>query len=318
MKHHLRILLLLALTTISSFAADAGKLTVTWFEMKAHGLATLLETPSGKVYLIDTGADDKKLEYNTARDNVSPFLKAKGYKQIEGIAISHPHGDHFGGLEWWLQNWPVKQMVDSGYTGRGLGNSYTRLRALAKEKGAEYIAITAGQKLAWDKDLSIEVLSPPKSFLETDSDPKKTEDSVLVNGNSMVLRVQHGDNVFLFPGDSYGMGQQYMMTNTPPAKLKATVVTAPHHGNSTDPNFADATHPKFVVVSCLADYPQKPVRSPAALAASIFGAYGAKTYATPWNGNISITSDGKALSVKTEREHVTPAATEPAKAIVKP
>lgn len=306
MKFFFRIFLALTLLTgLNASAADSGKLTVTWFEMKAHGLATLLETPSGKVYLIDTGADDKKLEYNTARDNVAPYLRAKGYTKIDGIAISHPHGDHYGGLEWWLTNWPVKQLVDSGYKGRGLGNGYTRLRELAKERGAEYIAVTAGQKLEWDKDLSIEVLSPPKEFLELDADPKATEVSALVNGNSMVLRVQHGDNVFLFPGDSYGMGQQYMMTNTPPAKLRATVVTAPHHGNSTDPNFADATHPKFVVVSCLADYPQKPVRSPAALAASIFGAYGAKTYATPWNGNISITSDGKTLAVKTEREHKT-------------
>lgn len=304
MKSLFRYLVVLCLLATSQLrAAESGKLTVTWFEMKAHGLATLLETPTGKVYLIDTGADDKKLEYNTARDNVAPYLKTKGYKQIDGIAISHPHGDHFGGLEWWLTNWPVKQLVDSGYAGRGLGNGYRRLRELAKEKGAEYLPLTAGQKLNWDKDLSIEVLSPPKAFLETDSDPKKTEDSVLVNGNSMVLRVQHGENVFLFPGDSYGMGQHYMMTNTPPAKLRATVVTAPHHGFSTDPNFAEATHPKFVVVSCLPDYPQKPVRSPAALAEGIYGAYGAKTYATPWNGNISITSDGKSLSVKTEREH---------------
>jgi len=308
MKSSLRAFIAIAVFfCLSVSAAEQGKLTVTWFEMKAHGLATLLETPSGKVYLIDTGADDQKQDYNTARDNVAPYLKAKGITKIDGIAISHPHGDHYGGLEWWLMNWPVKQLVDSGYKGRGLGNGYSKLRDLAKERGAEYLAVTAGQKLEWDKDLSIEVLSPPKEFLETDSDPKATETSALVNGNSLVLRVQHGENVFLFPGDSYGMGQKYMMTNTPSAKLRATVVTAPHHGNSTDPNFAEATHPKFVVVSCLADYPQKPVRSPAALAAGIFGAYGAKTYATPWNGNVSITSDGKTVSVKTERDYTPPA-----------
>lgn len=302
--------LCLALSLLASFtlsAAETGKLTVTWFEMKAHGLSTLLETPSGKVYLIDTGADDRMLNYNTARDNVAPLLNSKGYTKLDGIAISHPHADHYGGLGWWLTNWPVKQVVDSGYNARGLGNEYRQLRALAKDRGAEYLALTAGQKLDWDKDLSIEVLSPPKEFLETKSDAKDIADNVLANGNSMVLRVQHGENVFLFPGDSFGMGQQYMMTNTPPAKLRATVVTAPHHGNSTDPKFAEATSPKFVVVSCLADYPQKPVRSPAALAAGIFGAYGAKTYATPWHGNVSITSDGKTVSVKTEREYTPPA-----------
>ncbi len=316
----LAALLLTLLLSLTASAADSGKLTVTWFDMKVHGLATLIETPSGKVYLIDTGGYDKKLDYNAARDTVAPLLKAKGYTQIDGIAVSHPHADHYGGLEWWLTTWPVKQMVDSGYEGRAQSDDYRKLRTLAKERGGEYLVLSAGQKLAWDKDLTIEALSPPKELLELNSDPKKISDHGLLNGNSLVLRVQHGENVFLFPGDAYGMGQRFMLTNTPPAKLRAKVVTAPHHGFNTSPEFAEGTHPEIVIASCLADYPGSPIRSPAAQAVKMYEPVGAKVYATAWHGNIQIISDGKTVSVKTEREYAPPPApaTESPKPAAKP
>ncbi|HSH94470.1 MAG TPA: MBL fold metallo-hydrolase [Roseimicrobium sp.] len=295
---------ILIAAALSASAAEPGKLTVTWFDMKVHGLATVLETPSGKVYLIDTGGVDKKTDYIAARDVVAPFLKSKGITKIDGIAISHPHADHYGGLEWWLTNWPVKQVVDSGYEGRAQTEDYRKLRALAKERGAEYLAISAGQTLPWDKDLNIEALSPPKELLALDSDPKKVSDHSLLNGNSLVLRVQHGGNVFLFPGDAYGVGQRFMLTNTPPAKLRSTIVTAPHHGFNTSPEFAAGTSPKIVIASCLADYPGSPIRSPAAQAEKMYGPVGAKVYATAWHGDIRIVSDGKTFTVKTAREYV--------------
>jgi len=48
------------------------------------------------------------------------------------------------------------------------------------------------------------VLSPPAEFISLDADPAKVSEHGLLNSNSIVLRVQHGKNVFLFPGDSYG------------------------------------------------------------------------------------------------------------------
>ena len=77
-----------------------GKPTVSWLAMPVHGLAVVLETPSDKAFLIDTGGVSAKPDYNAGRDTIAPFLKARGYGEIEGVAISHPHGDHYGGVEW--------------------------------------------------------------------------------------------------------------------------------------------------------------------------------------------------------------------------
>ena len=291
------------LTTLSLHAAALGKLTVTWFDMKVHGLAVVMETPSGQVFLIDTGGRDEKAGYIAARDAVAPWMKVQRHKEIAGIAVSHPHADHYGGAEWWLTNWRVKQFVDSGYEGRAQTDDYRKLRVLAKKsRGAEYRTAHAGQKLDWDKDLDIEVLSPPKEFLELQSDPKKISDHGLLNGNSLVLRVQHGANVFIFPGDAYGMGQRFILTNLPPDHLRATVVTAPHHGFNSGPEFVQASRPKVVIASCLADYPGSPIRSPADKTVEMYSPVGSQVYATCWNGNIQIVSDGKTFTVKTERE----------------
>ena len=41
------------LLVLHSTRAEGGRLTVTWLDMPVHGLAVVLETPSGKTYLID-------------------------------------------------------------------------------------------------------------------------------------------------------------------------------------------------------------------------------------------------------------------------
>ena len=108
---------LLALFILSPAWLHAeGKLTVTWLAMPVHGLAVVLETPSGKAFLVDTGGVKEKPEpsYNAGRDTITPFLKARGYSEIAGIAISHPHADHYGGVEWLINNWPVKRYIDHG------------------------------------------------------------------------------------------------------------------------------------------------------------------------------------------------------------
>lgn len=78
----LAVLLALALT------ATAKNLTVTWFEMPVHGLAGVLEAPSGKVFVIDAGGRDAKSGYDPGRDTIAPFLKAQGHAAIDGISIS--------------------------------------------------------------------------------------------------------------------------------------------------------------------------------------------------------------------------------------
>ncbi len=302
-------ILLFAISALS--AGEKGKLTVTWLDLPVHGLAAVMETPSGKVFLIDTGGTRSSPEYNAGRDAIAPFLKERGYDRIEAISISHPHGDHYGGAEWLLNNWKVGQFIDHNYEGRGQSLSYTRLRGLAVERGGVHTAVHFGDKLDWDSELSVEVLSPPADFLDPNSDPAKVSDHGLLNSNSIVLRVQHGKNVFIFPGDSYGgTFEKHIKANVPPEKLKATVLTANHHGFNPGYDFPKLVMPKYVVASCLADYPGNAnttnPRSPGDNAMKFYGALGAQVFVTAFHGNITAVSDGTTVTMTQQHERVQP------------
>ena len=302
-------LLLCLAMGLCSADAENGRLTVTWLELPVHGLAVVLETPAGKTYLIDTGGFELKADadYTAGRDTIAPFLAARGCKKIAGISISHPHGDHYGGASWLLNNWKVGTFIDNGYEGRGQSPSYTQLRRLAAQRGAIYRVVHAGDTLDWDPALSVEVLSPPAEFLSVTDDPAKISEHGLLNSNSIVLRVQHGKNVFLFPGDSYGgVFERYLQAAVAPEKLATTVLTAPHHGFNPGIQFPKMTHPQIVVTSCLADYPGNAntpnPRSPGERATKVFGAMGAKVYVTAWHGNVQAISDGEGVKMSSQRE----------------
>lgn len=278
---------------------DPGKLIVTYLDTMDHGLAVALRSPSGAVYLIDTGP--RSARRDSGRDTIAPLLKARGIDEIAAIVLSHPHADHFGGATWLLDNFKIKRLIDSGYDARGMSNAYRDLRRHAGDRGVAYQTAVAGDRLEWGDSLEVDVLSPPREFLGIDADPARISEHGLLNGNSLVLRVRHGKNVFLFPGDAYGIGQRYMLENVKRDRLATTVLCAPHHGFNCSPEFAEATRPAIVVASCLDRYENSEVTSPGARAGEVFGKVGSKVYVTAWHGDVEVVSDGETYTVKTSR-----------------
>jgi beta-lactamase superfamily II metal-dependent hydrolase len=306
---------LLGLLRISSSApaaegaarADQRPCIITWFETGAS-TAVALETPAGRVFLIDAGgvraATEAAPDYNAGRDTLAPFLRKRGYQVIDGLLLSHVHGDHMGGAEWLLQHWRVGQFLDHGYpaTAKGMSESYLRLRELATNNGGTYRAVRAGDVLDWDAALQVEVLAPSAgTFAEPDDGSHS-----LLNMSSLVLRVQHGENVFLFPGDAY-----HAAKDIAPQKLKCTVLTAPHHGFHPDTSsFTQLCGPSYAVVTCAADYANNAgtpyPRSPGRFSLEKYGALGIETFVTAFDGDITARSDGRTVKMTTQRPRVIP------------
>lgn len=114
-----------------------------------------------------------------------------------------------------------------------------------------------------------------------------------------MLRIHHGANAFLFPGDNHGIAAQSESIGS--EKLKCDVLVAPHHGLNSSPAMAAATRPKIVAVASLKEY-LNPTIHPFELTSDAFTPGGAEVYATWAHGDITIMSDGRTLKTTTARK----------------
>lgn len=274
-----------------------GQLKVTVLDFKTHGLAVVLETPGGKTWLLDTALGPKD-SYYAARDVIDPFLKRSGIKILDGVVISHPHADHYGGLPFLFENYQIALLVDGGYDEISGGEMavYRKLRAQYVERGGKSVVVGIGSRLSLDPELDVEILWPPKGLFRPEN---KADDHDLYNCNSVVLRVRHGDNVLLFPGDNHALANTAKAVGA--EKLKCDLLVAPHHGIESSPQVALLTSPKFVLVSSIEQYRPSLVR-PYELTKGAFAGVGSTIFATWAHGDITVVSDGKTLKVSTARK----------------
>ena len=106
-------LLLLALLFVPSGKAQAQSrpLDIYWIDVEG-GAATLLVSPSGESFLIDTGwmVGDRDAK------RVYAATQLAGLKKIDYLLISHFHADHVGGLAALSKMIPIGKFYDHGDT----------------------------------------------------------------------------------------------------------------------------------------------------------------------------------------------------------
>ncbi len=297
--------------------SDLGTFTLTCLPMRdvggGNGLAIVLRTPTGRVYLYDTGngyptENGWRGNYNAGRDTIWPYLQSNGVRSIHGVFISHAHYDHFGGLLWLAEHVPIGQLIDSGYRFDGRMDEsyrrelqdYERLRARFRKQG-KYRKATAGAKLSIDPHLEVQVLAPPEEYFGDPVPEKRPPNDppahYLVNANSLVLRIRHGDVVFLLPGDIQRLDQEHSLLPFVPAEaLRCDVLVAPGHGLHVTKAFAQRTRPKLVLASVLRRFAR------GLEARRRFEPSGARVLVTSTDGLISVRSNGHRFSFQaTER-----------------
>jgi competence protein ComEC len=307
-------LLLLWAAELPADTKAEGKLIVTCLQIpdtqRGAGLAIILQTPSGKTYLYDTGVGYPEGagwagDHNTGRDLIAPFLARHHIRELDGVAISHAHYDHFGGLLWLADHVPIRKLYDSGYTFTGECtpnyavelNDYEKVRKKFSDRPGAYEAVRQGDRLDWDPALEVEAISPAKGFyLEPHPERRPKNDPpahYLVNANSLGLRIRHGGIVFLLPGDIQAEDQlQSLLPAVPAEKLRCHVLFAPGHGIHSVPEFAMATRPEVTVASVFARYGRG---SPAP---RVYGQVGSRVLITGIDGSVQFISDGKTYSTE--------------------
>jgi len=112
------------------------------------------------------------------------------------------------------------------------------------------------------------------------------------NNRGLVLRLDNGDDTFLFPGDIEKDYEEHILEKK--ELLKADVLLLPHHGlrSSGSPRFMEAVGARYSVVSTGKKEPFPPVQ---------YQDSGGHIFSTARHGSILFLSDGKNITVRPYR-----------------
>lgn len=271
------------------FALEGNDILKVTFLNVRQGDSTVIQTPDGKVILIDGGQSATSYSpFDAGKEVVLPYLEKEGIKKIDMVVITHPDYDHVGGLVSVVNSGiPIGAVYDTGIP--HTTNVYNQLLDSIKARKIPLKVPEKGELLDWGNAVTARVLAPQVP-------PEKRTHESNLNEHSIVIRMEYGDVSFLLTGDCEH-GCENIIINSG-ARLKSTFLKAGHHGSKTacDCLFYYLVDPEVVAISCgkrnKFDHPHwGPIK--------LFRESGSQVYRTDFHGHITVTTDGESYEVIT-------------------
>jgi competence protein ComEC len=213
---------------------ETKELQITFLDV-GQGDACLIEIPNGKTVLIDTGP--KNQNYDAGEQTIIPYLKRRNIKQLDAIFISHSHEDHSGGIESILLGLPVKKIVAVNFK-----QPEENYLSVCDSLNIPIHYVSAGDSLNFLQPLKLQVLSPFQFMINENSGFDENE-------CSLVISIQHGNNLFLFCGDIEKRTENLLKDLS--TYLDCDILKSPHHGSKTSNTFEflKRTSPNYSIIS---------------------------------------------------------------------
>ena len=221
-------------TTLPDSAVSESNSSTSTSQVEVHFINTgnsdsILIKDGVKAMLIDGGDtdDDQK---------VMEYLKAQNIQSLEYIIASHPHADHIGGLDTVIKTFPTQYLFVAN------GDADTKVYR-------DFI------NAAMDKNLQPSVPLEGKQFKLENSyfEVFNTNGGSTTNEQSLVIRLTHGEDTFLFTGDAEKETEAEILNQMTGVDL----LKVGHHGShsSTTDGFLEQLSPTYAVI--LAANPNK-------------------------------------------------------------
>jgi beta-lactamase superfamily II metal-dependent hydrolase len=269
-----------------------GRLTMTVLDV-GQGDSIVLETPSKRVILIDGGGHSDSLpgpgSSDPGQEVVVPFLRHEGINRVDVLILTHPHGDHVGGLPAVLRAEDVGVVLD-GTCLPYPTPSYQEFLQLIKDRHIPYRHAVRGMRIDFGDGVTGEILNPPADGLPYGvGDDDKT-----INNYSAVLRLTYGHTHFMLDGDAEEEAEANMLAAYPASELTADVLKVGHHGSrnaSSDP-WLNTVQPRYGIISCGL---HNAFGHPHEEALQRLAAHNVQTFRTDLDGAVTITSDGQTI-----------------------
>ena len=191
-----------------------------------QGDAVFIESPSGFQTLVDTGRGNKVLQ------ELGKVMRLND-RDIDVVIITHPDGDHIGGLMSVLKRFAVRHIIIPDT------DDINRTHTTAAWKSARIIVPPVPSRLTLPDGTVFEFL--------WGIDNKHMSES---NARSIVVRIAQGDRSVLLTGDIPAAIEQELVARHGDA-LHSDILKLSHHGSKTSshPLFLKTVAPSTVVVS---------------------------------------------------------------------
>ncbi|MDO5517385.1 MAG: ComEC/Rec2 family competence protein [Clostridium sp.] len=260
----------------SGNSAVTGTLEVSYLDV-GQGDSAYIKV-NGYDILVDAGpkSDEEKLLAQLEEKNIDDF---------EIIIATHPHEDHIGGMKKVFDRYDVESfyMPKVSHTTKTFENM---VNAVANE-GIKIQQIKEGMTFDLGNGARIDVYSPIYESYEE------------FNDYSPIMKLTFGETELIFTGDAEAHAEADVVAKYP-NDLHGDVLKFGHHGSSTSSSeeFLQSVDPDYGIISCGAGnkygHPHKETLQK-------ISKYDIETYRTDTQGQITLTSDGKNISIKTQK-----------------
>jgi competence protein ComEC len=267
----------------SPAASSGGILTFAVMDV-GQGMSVVVVTPDGYSMVVDGGKSGERV-----RQEVIPYLQAKGVNQIDYVVMTHPDQDHIGGLPALLEAMPVRAWVDPVI--ETTNQSYEKALQIVQQRNITPIRAKRGGTLDLGPQVSAEILWPPDPLYAPQSESAD-------NNNSIVIKITYGDTSFLITGDIEEAAERLLVEQEQNEDLKSDVLVVPHHGSksSSSADFLDVVSPSVAIIPVGAG---NQYGHPTDEVIQRLRMRGIDIYRTDLDGRVEVTSDGSTFSVST-------------------
>ncbi len=251
-----------------------------------QGDSTLVITPNKKTILIDAPGIpywSKIYSLEPAENIVLDYLYSRNINKLDFIIVSHPHGDHFGGMFDILNSLKIENFIDNGYV-EGDPN-YVNLLEIVDKKEIPYDQLKEGDFLEIDNEVFIKVFFPPKKGFIFEG----------ANNSSLVFKLLYGNFSILFTADIEVEVENYLCSKYK-KEIKSVVLKVPHHGSRTSSSsrFIKTVSPEAAVIMCAKN---NPFGHPHQEVISRYLKFKIELYRTDIDGDIKILTNGKQYTI---------------------
>ncbi len=254
-------------------------------EMTVH----FIDVGQGDSILITAGNDTMLIDCGEIGKApiVENYLASQGVDQLDYVIGTHPHSDHMGCMDEIVKYYNIGELILPHLPDKDIPTTkyFERFLDAAEACDLKMTEAEIGRKIKLG-DAECEIIAPC------------SEKYGNTNNYSVGVIIRHGGNSFLLTGDAEASAEKEMLESGRLADVD--VYKAGHHGSDTSSSdeFLDKVSPEIAVISCGTG---NSYGHPKQSTLDKFEERGIQVYRTDLSGSIKITSDGKEISVKTER-----------------